>query len=290
VVLEGDPGLSNYLWSTGSSNASIAVAGQGGIFSLTATDAHGCDVADSVMVNYTPFSDPQPVINPGPTAVLCDGGTLQLDVLLGYFAYNWSTGETTQSIVINAPGTYSVTVSNGFGCTRASAPVSVVLGQLPTPTITVGVSSLSTSVYAGYQWLLNGNPILGAITQDYVPVVAGNYSVMATDSNGCTGTSGTVFFNPVGVEDQVLDLQGLTVYPNPTNGVVNLRTLSPIDWPVAVEVWDMFGHKVKEFNMAHLMDVTAFDLTDLAAAPYMMKVTTFNRKSMQQATFRVVIE
>jgi HYR domain/Secretion system C-terminal sorting domain/SprB repeat len=288
--LVGDSGLTGYDWSTGDTTSSTIVAGFGGLISLEATDSNGCHTEDSVMVNYAPIATPNPIIVPGPNAVLCDGGTLQLDVQLGYFSYDWSTGANTQSITISSPGVYDVTVSNGFGCTKASAPVSVTVGQLPTPTIIVGTTTLSTGAYASYQWMLNGNPILGAILQEHTPVVTGDYSVMVTDSNGCTGTSAPVFFNAVGVADQVDDLQGLQIYPNPTSGIVNLRTLNPIDWPIEVEVWDMFGQRVKKFNMAHLMDVTVFDLSDLAAAPYMMKITTLQRNRTLQATFRVVID
>lgn len=191
---------------------------------------------------------------------------------------------------MTTPGVYQATVSNGFGCTRSSGATTVVLGQLPTPTVTVGASNLSTSSYAGYQWLLAGNPILGAITISYEPIVAGWFSVTVTDSNGCTGTSDSVYYNPVGVIDQVADIQGLSIYPNPSRGILNLSTLHPIDWPMTVEVWDMFGQKVKSYDMAHLMDVVAFDLQDLSSAPYLLKITTYHRNTSQQAVFRFVKE
>ncbi len=289
LTLESDSGLTNLVWSTGETTASIGVAAFTGLVTLQALDVHGCATADTVAVSYTPILL-APVITPGPNAVLCVGSTLQLDLQAGYFGYLWSNGQTTQSIVIAAPGVYQATVSNGFGCTRASDPTTVVLGQLPTPTVTVGVNSLSTSPFAGYQWMLAGNPILGAITISHQPIVAGWYSVMVTDSNGCMGTSDSVYFNPVGVIDQVVDIQGLSIYPNPSRGTLNLHTLNPIDWPMTVEVWDMFGQKVKSFEMAHLMDVVAFDLQDLSSAPYLLKITTYRRNTTEQAVFRFVKE
>jgi hypothetical protein len=66
--------------------------------------------------------------------------------------------------------------------------------------------------------------------------------------------------------------------------------LSPIDWPIDIEIWDVVGQKVKVYNMAHLMDVAAFDLNDLAAGPYLMKVTTYRRNKTHQAVIRFVLQ
>jgi hypothetical protein len=284
VTLEGDAGLIGYDWSTGDTTQSIVVAGFGGDISLSATDANGCATADTVTVNYVPFTDPQPVITPGPTAPLCDGGSTQLDVQSGYFAYAWSNGLTTQSITVTTPGVYQVTVSNGFGCTNVSDPVTVYNVPLPNPTVQYISGVLSTtSSYISYQWLLGGSAIPGAINPTHTPIVAGWYSVSVTDSNGCTGTGDAIYVNPVGVAEELEGLEGLVLYPNPSMGLVNLRTLNPIDWPIQVEVWDMF-------DMAHLMDVMVFDLSDIAAGPYLMKITTFRRNTTQQAVIRLVIE
>jgi hypothetical protein len=113
---------------------------------------------------------------------------------------------------------------------------------------------------------------------------------MVTDSNGCSSTSEAIYLNTVGVADAVNDLHGLVLYPNPSLGIVNLRTLDPIDWPLQVEVWDMFGQKVRTYDMAHLMDVVTFDLNDLAAAPYLIKITTFKHNKTEQAVIRFVKE
>ncbi|MEZ5029857.1 MAG: hypothetical protein R2787_00510 [Saprospiraceae bacterium] len=48
---------------------------------------------------------------------ICPGETTVLDAGLGYTEYEWSTGETTQTITVSSGGTYSVTVSDGPTCT-----------------------------------------------------------------------------------------------------------------------------------------------------------------------------
>lgn len=56
---------------------------------------------------------------------ICSGTTVQLTASAGN-AYSWSTGETTQSILADASGDYSVTVTGQCGV-DASAPVSVTV-------------------------------------------------------------------------------------------------------------------------------------------------------------------
>jgi hypothetical protein len=47
---------------------------------------------------------------------------------------------------------------------------------------------------------------------------------------------------------------------------------------------------VKAVKMAHLMDLAAFDVSDIASAPYLMKITTFRRNETQQVVLRFVKE
>jgi gliding motility-associated-like protein len=57
-----------------------------------------------------------PEVDLGNDTLLPPGGTLILDAG-EYAAWEWSTGETSQTIEINGPGTYTVIVTNEYGCT-----------------------------------------------------------------------------------------------------------------------------------------------------------------------------
>lgn len=48
---------------------------------------------------------------------ICPGETTRIDAGTGYASYNWNKGETTHSILVTAPGTYNVTVSDAKGNT-----------------------------------------------------------------------------------------------------------------------------------------------------------------------------
>ncbi|MCB0707525.1 MAG: gliding motility-associated C-terminal domain-containing protein [Saprospiraceae bacterium] len=68
-------------------------------------------------------------INADPSLSICDGEEVTLDAGPGYNSYNWSTGDNSQTIVVNAAGTYSVNVNSN--CGSASDQVVVTLADSP---------------------------------------------------------------------------------------------------------------------------------------------------------------
>ncbi|MGF1532442.1 MAG: gliding motility-associated C-terminal domain-containing protein, partial [Bernardetiaceae bacterium] len=81
---------------------------------------------------YSAGGSLRPVMDLGEDRQFCaadDGGTFTLDA--GEFSsYLWSTGETTRTIVVDQPGTYSVIGTNEFGCT-ANDEIELILNQTP---------------------------------------------------------------------------------------------------------------------------------------------------------------
>jgi hypothetical protein len=264
------------------------VVDTGGDFSVIAIDSNGCQVKDTVTVIYNMFIDPLPVIVPGPEVNLCEGSTVTLDAGNGYFSYIWNNNATTRTIVVSASGIFSVTVSNGFGCVASSDIVTVTEVPLPVPTISKSNDTLvSNQAWPQYQWNLNGSPLQNGNASFLIPQLAGTYTLTVLDSNGCEGTSDSIFCNPVALEDALMELRGLEVFPNPTSGIINLRTLKPIDWNVTVTMTDMYGKVVKQYVMAHLVRETSFDLRDISVGMYVMEILT---EKGERATFRIVVE
>lgn len=60
--------------------------------------------------------NPVPELGPDEDVEFCAIGTLVLDAGVPNQTYEWSTGATTQTITIDEPGDYTVTVTNSFGC------------------------------------------------------------------------------------------------------------------------------------------------------------------------------
>ncbi len=126
VQLIASGGLS-FLWSTGSTAPSIQVLSSGS-YALTVTDINGC--RDGVSKNIIQFTPPSPFISG--TLSFCGGGSVTaLDAGLGYTNYAWSSGESSSSILVNAVGTYSVTVMDNNGCEGSTSATVTQDGGIP---------------------------------------------------------------------------------------------------------------------------------------------------------------
>ena len=189
VVLSAPAGYS-YLWSNGATTSSIT-AKTAGTYSVVVTNASGCSVASlpaTVTVNYIPT---MAVTTTGSTS-FCSGGSVTLTAAGGFASYLWSNGATTQSIIVNAAGSYTVTGYTAAGCTSSSSATSVVVSALPVASVSASGSttfcmgdSVVLSAPAGYSYLWS----TGATTQSITVTSAGSYSVTLTNTAGCSSTS-----------------------------------------------------------------------------------------------------
>jgi hypothetical protein len=167
--------------------------------------------ATTVTANPIPAT---PTINAGGPTTFCTGGsvTLTSSSAIGnqwFLNGNPIGGATNQQYVATATGNYTITVT-ASGCSSApSSATSVTVNPIPaTPTINAGGPTtfcaggnitLTSSSAIGNQWFLNGNPIGGATSQQYVATATGNYTVTVTAS-GCSSTASsatTVTVNPI---------------------------------------------------------------------------------------------
>jgi hypothetical protein len=186
-----------YQWSNGANTDVISVFGQND-YTVTVTDMFGCTDTESTSI----------VINSLPTASLmalgdttfCDGGSVEL-AASGGLTYNWSTGETTQNINATNTATYTVTVTDGNGCTDTA---SQGVETIPFPDVVL--SPIDTSFCEGGLAVLNvttdPNTTLdwntGQTSNSIQVNTSGTYSVVVTGANACSTTATTtVTVNPL---------------------------------------------------------------------------------------------
>ncbi len=182
TTLDAGAGYTDYEWSTTETSQTIDVGP--GTYSVTVTDATGCTGTDDVIVTTLP--DLMPTITGSNT--FCTGGNTTLDAGAGYTDYEWSTTETSQTIMVSTSDTYIVTVTDANGCTGSASIVVTEASELM-PSITgtleacaAGTTTLDAGAgYTTYEWsnMENGQ---------MVDVGPGTYIVTVTDATGCTGT------------------------------------------------------------------------------------------------------
>jgi len=178
-------GFATYLWSNGTTESSM-LANTSGIYSLTVTDENGCFGIASFEVNGIPTADLQ-IIG---ALEICRNSTINLTATLGFEQYSWSDGTNSESIEINAPGTYSVSVVDENNC-EITTEVMVeafaeIIPTLAEPVILCGGGSgilRLLETYPSYLWSD------GSISTDLLVADPGDYSVTVTGDNGCTGTA-----------------------------------------------------------------------------------------------------
>ena len=186
----------------------FSCSGQSTVYDTVNVPAHG---RDSVTVN---------------NATVCSGNSVTLSAA-GAATYSWSpatglSATTGSSVTANptANTTYMLIGSGGSGCTDTVYAV-VTVGTLPAiPTITISGDTLTSSSAANNQWYHNGSLVTGATGQTYITHGAGGtfYVVVTNPESGCNSASASTS----GIGLLSANNEQLSIYPNPTNGEINI--------------------------------------------------------------------
>ena len=177
----------SYSWSTGDITQAINATEANNPISVIVTNVDGCMGYDTVSV--TEASSLSPVIAGDTT--YCEGSNTTLDAGT-YTTYDWSTTDTTQTIIATA-GTYYVTVYDSFGCSGIDS-VNISENSNPTPVISGTLdfcandsTLLTTTVFSSYLWS-NGS------TNDsiYATVSDSLITLTVTNTYGCIGADSVV--------------------------------------------------------------------------------------------------
>ncbi len=210
--------LNGTLVSIGNTYTNAALA-NGNTVSCTLTSNATCanpTIANSNVLTMTVNALPTATITAGGPTTFCTGGSVVLTATAGSgISYQWYVnssiivGATSQAYTANASGSYQVKITNTTTlCNATSAATVVTVNALPTANISAsgsvnfclgGSVTLTASSGASYAWQLNGLPITGATSQNYVVTVSGTYKVTVTNAAGCSATSTgiTVTVNPL---------------------------------------------------------------------------------------------
>ncbi len=195
-------------------------AGSYGSFSINYGSSACILTVGSTVVLTNPAS-PTVGITPASGTLTCSQTSLTLTASTSGTGVVWSTGATTNSIVVTTANTYTVTATDANGCTSSTTTTVSSNTTAPTLTVTPGSGTLTCAVTSltltasgtgtSYVWT-------GSTTGATLPVsTSGTYSVTATAANGCTSTTSVVVSQSV-----TLPTPGLVVSGTLTCAVTNL--------------------------------------------------------------------
>lgn len=191
VVALGDPSY-DYIWYDPFGN--ILAIGQEfysispGEYTLNVMSQDNCSYEESFSI---PFAGPTiEIVGEVENLMDCSGndGSINLSVAGGAppYAYEWSTGSTTQDLIGISNGIYHVTVYDGSGCSTSAsftvdcgAGCSAVVTTYTNPTCELGGSIFASDLIGGANFTITGpNGFSSNSTENY-DLVAGTYYVFA---------------------------------------------------------------------------------------------------------------
>lgn len=168
-----------YQWSTGETAQSIQ-PNAAGVYCVTVTDAAGCTASSC-------YDFGNPIDTTCYVYISLEGNTgagLLVEAVgagMPPFSYQWSSGETTNTIVITSTGTYCVTLTDSQGCVSvACADANVPPCDVDIQVDSSGLIALATGAAPfAYAWST------GSASASIIPDTEGQYCVTVTDASGC---------------------------------------------------------------------------------------------------------
>lgn len=132
VELSSETDNEEYLWSNGATTKSI-IASASGAYSLKVKDRNNCWSSNSESVQVVVHSIPsKPEIIMNGNGTICPGNSVELKAPAGHDEYLWSNGATAQTIQVNEPGEYAISVADN-GCWSEESDDAVVLDKSDAP-------------------------------------------------------------------------------------------------------------------------------------------------------------
>lgn len=185
-------------------------------------------------------------------------------------SYTWSTGATSSAIIVNEPGTYTVNINAGPGCSATDA-VDVVITEVNTNvTVTDFTILTAEATDATYQWIncYDNEIIEDATSQTYFPDENSEFAVIVTQ-NGCTDTSECIY---VQIESVLTSTYAdFKVVPNPATDNIQFQFDAGIN-PLSIVTFDIQGNVIQvPFNNNYQAN-----LLTLAPGLYFSKINLTN--------------
>lgn len=281
TIAGGNPGYS-YVWSNGALTQDLAGV-TAGTYNVTVTDINGCIIPSTITL-----TEPVALTSGVVPSVYAGGfnlsgcqpdGTIDLTVVGGNpgYSYLWSNGSTNQDISALPAGPYTVTITDINGCQTIS---SITLTQPPvlTETITAFVYPSGTNISCfgmndGSINLTIGGGVApysyawsnGSASEDPSGLIAGTYSVIVTDQNGCQIMSSITLTQPPALTQTI----SAFIYPSGTN--ISCFGLSDGSVNLTIGGGNTGGYTYVWSNGA-----TTEDLTGVPAGTYSVTATDVN--------------
>jgi len=224
---------------------------------------------------------PNAQVTPNGNVVICNGQGVTLTAQLAD-SYLWSPGnQTTQSITVNATGTYTVQITHD-SCTAESLPV-IVTATSNLPVANFGyldndpmINFADSSLYGiSYQWNFGDGQTSTQQNPSHTYATNGTYIVTLIVTNPC-GSDTIVRPLDISMAGIALFNKGniISIYPNPSKGLFNLEIQTSENSDINFKIYDIIGNTMKtgtiqvSGNMAKML----LNMNDNSKGVYLLRL------------------
>ena len=274
-------GANTYTWLPGNNTGSITSANPtiSTVFTVTGTDANGCDNTANVTVSVNPL--PTLTLSAAPLATICSGESATLNAN-GAINYTWTPMNVTTQTAAVTPTTNSTYTAYGIDANGCVGSETLFVTVVPIPTI--NVSPLNASICAGYNttltaggassytWLpTNTNGSLAVVN----PTTSTTFTLVGDNGGACPTTlTVSVFVNPlpanvtatcsgvISCSSQVVTIGGATSNTNVSYNWNGPGSFTSTQQTPTVNVWGDYTLSVTDIGTGCSQTVVVNVLTD----------------------------
>jgi hypothetical protein len=172
ITVAGGTQPYTFAWNTGATSEDLIGIGADN-YEVTVTDDAGCEFIQSfTVITGGLFIDVTDTIIGDASCPTCTDGYIDITTPVAGepYTYSWNTGATSQDITFLTPGTYTVTITNSFGCITTETYVVKDV---------TGLNDLSA-----FELLVFPNPSQGIFEVQFAHAGTNNLHLKVTDATG----------------------------------------------------------------------------------------------------------
>ena len=183
---------------------------------------------------------------------------------------------TVGSNTYNQSGTYTDVFSNVNGCDSNITTNLTVITQTTSFIAQSGnyiiANALGGNTPYSYEWSTGEN------TAQITPVINGDYWVVISDANGCVSDTSFISFTLIPTPIQDLNIDKLSIYPNPSQNVFNVEFTSLTRHNLKVRIISSIGEIVYVDNVNKHIGAyrNSISLKEYSRAIYFLEIETDN--------------
>ncbi len=201
--------FSSYGWVGGPSTPEFVVT-EAGTYTVNTVDLDGCPSSNSYTV--VPYEVVGSIVSNQSDFAICPGESIQLSVSTDPGnQILWSNEDPNATIIVDAVGEYSATITAPNGCER-EVSVNVVEGAIDPPTFSTSTGGnqicqgqsltlFGPQGYASYSWTLGGQILQVPLGQSFIEInpdliagstyedLAGAYQLTVISNGGCSNNA-----------------------------------------------------------------------------------------------------